>query len=65
MATYRVIWEVQVDATSPREAAHQALEMQRDPESIALAFTVYDEDDDENSDFDRKTVIDFYHEKEA
>ncbi len=37
---YRVKWEVDVDAKSPRDAAKQALRMQRDPESWATVFDV-------------------------
>jgi hypothetical protein len=37
---YRVKWEIDVDARSPREAAHKALKIQRDPESIATVFEV-------------------------
>ena len=41
---YLVIWEIDLKAESPREAAQQALEIQRDPESIATVFTVISED---------------------
>ena len=37
---YRVMWEIDVDAGSPREAAIKALEIQRDPESTAVVFKV-------------------------
>jgi len=37
---YRVLWEIDVEADSPREAAKKALEIQRDPASMATAFTV-------------------------
>lgn len=40
MKTYRVLWEIDLDAESPSEAARQAVEIQRDPESVATAFTV-------------------------
>jgi len=36
----RVRWEIDVDADSPREAARKALEIQRDPDSIATVFDV-------------------------
>lgn len=39
---YRVIWEIDIDAETPLEAARKALCMQRDPESIATAFAVKD-----------------------
>ncbi len=37
---YRVIWEVDVWADSPRDAAAQAREMQLKPESVATCFDV-------------------------
>jgi hypothetical protein len=37
---YRVTWEIDVHAKSPREAAREALRIQRDPESIATVFSV-------------------------
>lgn len=40
---YYVTWSIEVDATSPEVAAEMALEIQRDPESIATVFMVYDE----------------------
>lgn len=38
--SYRVTWEIDIDAASPREAAEKALHIQRDPDSIATVFTV-------------------------
>ena len=40
---YRVFWEIDLDAESIEDAARQALEIQRDPESIATCFIVTDE----------------------
>lgn len=40
MADYKVRWEIEVEANSPREAAEVALMIQRDPNSIALEFNV-------------------------
>lgn len=37
---YRVVWSIEVDASTAEEAAFQALAMQRDPASIATFFTV-------------------------
>lgn len=37
---YFVQWEVEMDATSPQEAAESALKQMRDPASTATAFTV-------------------------
>ena len=39
---YRVIWEIDIDAKTPVEAALKALSTQRNPESTATAFTVRD-----------------------
>ena len=43
MPAYRVHWEIDLDADSPREAAEQALTIHRNPESIATVFDVTDE----------------------
>jgi hypothetical protein len=40
---YRVVWEIDIDAQSPDEAARGALTIHRDPFSIATHFTVRDE----------------------
>jgi len=37
---YRVIWEINLSARTPREAAQRALEIQRDPDSSATVFDV-------------------------
>lgn len=50
MPQYHVIWEIDLDAESPEDAALQALSIQRDPQSIATMFSV-----DLN---DLRTVID-------
>jgi hypothetical protein len=42
MASYRVKWEIDLEADSPREAAEKALAIQRDPESIATVFWVWE-----------------------
>jgi len=38
----RVRWEIDVEAKTAREAARTALEIQRDPRSIATVFDVTD-----------------------
>ena len=38
--TYRVIWEIDLEATSHVTAAMLAREIQKDPESIATVFDV-------------------------
>lgn len=40
MPDYRVRWEIDIDADSPREAAEKAREIQLDPESTAIVFEV-------------------------
>lgn len=42
MPTHKVRWEIEVDTEfdSPLEAAERALEIQRNPNSIATFFTV-------------------------
>ena len=49
--TYRVIWEIDLDADSQREAAEKALAIHRNPESIATVFDVVDKTG-------RKTTVD-------
>ena len=56
MTTHRVIWEIDIDAETPREAAEKALEIQRDVNSTATHFTVITmQSDDMNVDY-----IDFH-----
>ena len=42
MPEYHVTWEIDLAADSPREAAREALAIQRDPGSIATVFDVTD-----------------------
>jgi hypothetical protein len=44
MTSYSVNWRIDIEAESPVEAARQALEIHRDPGSLATVFEVYDED---------------------
>jgi spore germination protein YaaH len=44
MPEYRVIWEIDLDADSPEDAAREAARIQRDPGSFAPYFTVRDKD---------------------
>jgi hypothetical protein len=39
---HRVLWEIDIDADTPVEAARKALAIHRDPESIATVFDVID-----------------------
>ena len=41
--TYHVLWEIDLDAESPREAAELALSIMLDSESTATVFDVTDE----------------------
>jgi hypothetical protein len=43
MTEYRVVWLIDIDADSPREAAQEALAIQRNPESIATCFVVIED----------------------
>lgn len=52
---YTVVWEIQITASSKEEAAKEALAIQRDPESTALVFRVFD---DEGEDYDALLTID-------
>lgn len=40
MTSYKVVWDIEVDADSPREAAKKAQEIQRDPTSWATYYKV-------------------------
>jgi hypothetical protein len=43
--TYRVVWEIDIDADTPAEAAARALIVQRDVSSTAVVFKVVSEVD--------------------
>lgn len=43
MQTYRIVWEMELEADSAEEAAAKCLRIHRDPESIATVFRVTDE----------------------
>ena len=43
MQEYRVMWEIDIYANSSKEAAEEALRIQRDEDSIATVFEVKDE----------------------
>ena len=40
MPEFKVVWEMDIEADTPRAAAERALEIHRDPQSIATEFTV-------------------------
>ena len=39
---YRVTWIMELDATSPEDAAKEALAIHRDPDSLATCFDIED-----------------------
>ena len=41
---YKVVWEIDIEAESFKDAAELAREIQRDPESLASHFTIIAED---------------------
>lgn len=38
---YRVIWMIDIEASNPKEAAEEALKIQKNVDSKALTFDVY------------------------
>lgn len=54
--TYNVIWEIDVDARSPMEAAKEALKVQRDPGSTATFFEVREHGGGEPKSIDLESV---------
>lgn len=46
---YLIVWEIELDAGSPEEAARLALKIIRDKASMAHVFKVYDESGEEHS----------------
>lgn len=46
MQNYRVMWEIDIEADSPKDAAQHALLIQQDQDSAALVFSVTNEDGD-------------------
>ena len=38
---YRVVWEIDVDAEGPEEAAREAFAAMQDPDTLARHFIVY------------------------
>jgi len=52
MVEYTIIWEINLEADSPVEAAIKALEIHRDPESLATNFIVVNQETGEEEDVD-------------
>jgi hypothetical protein len=48
MKEYRVLWEIELEASTPEEAAQLARELQLDPESFATFFIVQEPDGTEH-----------------
>lgn len=42
MVTYTLYWQIDIDADSPKEAAHKARDIQLDPTNTATVFEVFD-----------------------
>ena len=45
MKTYNLKWEIDIEAETPEEAVQRALEIQRDSQSIATVFEVFEKTD--------------------
>jgi len=56
MKSYRVRWEIDLYARSPKDAAKKALAIQRDPASWAVCFDVFPVDGGGNVDESKKKV---------
>lgn len=54
MNRYRVTWVIDIEADTPRDAAHAALAIQRNPNSTA---TVFDVSDDAGDDAERIDLL--------
>ena len=46
LKTFHVVWEIDIDANTPRRAARKALQIQRDAGSTATVFDVTQHDTD-------------------
>ena len=53
MTNFTVIWQIDIDAETPEQAAQEALKIQRDPNSAAVVFDIYGE----NYQLDRDDLI--------
>ncbi len=42
MTEFRVVWEIDIEAATPKQAAERAFAIQRDPESMATVFAMTD-----------------------
>ena len=57
-ADYFVSWEIEVMARTHREAAEEALKIQRDPDNMAKVFFVENTETNEHQEIDLEEVID-------
>jgi hypothetical protein len=55
MKRYLVRWEIEVEAEEAAQAADEALDMQRDLESTATVFEIFERDGDE---LGARTIVD-------
>ena len=55
---YLVKWEIDIWANSPKEAAKEALKIQRDPNSEAVVFKVLENETPCNDDYPFEHLID-------
>jgi len=44
MPEYRVVWEIELEADHPLDAAKEAFSAMQDPDSLASVFTVMDQE---------------------
>lgn len=61
MPEYLVTWEINICAETPSEAADEALRIQRDIESSATVFDVYEMQRNRPQRFWKSTRIDLQH----
>jgi len=52
MPDYRLVWEIDIEADSPEDAAKEALLIQRDKGSDATCFTVTDKESNKKFEID-------------
>ena len=58
MKTYRVVWEIDIEAESPVKAAIEARAAQLDDDSWAVVFDVHEDDENRTHRIDLLDVLD-------